>query len=65
MQELIAEYQEVALKIRARIEELKQRLKNTRGQDALLMEKRIEVLWKEYWDTCDTIRDMSRHNKLR
>lgn len=58
MQELIAEYQEVALKIRARIEELKQRLKNTRGQDALLMEKRIEVLWKEYWDTCDTIKEM-------
>lgn len=58
MQELIAEYQEVAQKIRARIEELKQRLKNTRGQDALLMEKRIEVLWKEYWDTCDTIKEM-------
>ena len=58
MQELITEYQEVALKIRARIEELKQRLKNTRGQDALLMEKRIEVLWKEYWDTCDTIKEM-------
>lgn len=58
MQELIAEYQEVAQKIRARIEELKQMLKNTRGQDALLMEKRIEVLWKEYWDTCDTIKEM-------
>lgn len=58
MQELIAEYQEVARKIRARIEELKQRLKNTRGQDALLMEKRIEILWKEYWDTCDTIKEM-------
>lgn len=58
MQELITEYQEVAQKIRARIEELKQRLKNTRGQDALLMEKRIEVLWKEYWDTCDTIKEM-------
>ena len=58
MQELITEYQEVAQKIRVRIEELKQMLKNTRGQDALLMEKRIEVLWKEYWDTCDTIKEM-------
>ena len=58
MQELITEYQEVAQKIQERIEELKQRLKNTRGQDALLMEKRIEVLWKEYWDTCDTIKEM-------
>lgn len=63
MQDLIREYQAAADKLESRIKELTKLRRQTRGNDAVILEKRIEVLQKEYWDICDTIRDMSLSQK--
>ncbi len=59
MQDLIREYQVTAEKLESRINELRRKVPNTRGQDTILLEKRIDILQHEYWDTCDIIREMS------
>ena len=63
MQDLIREYQAAADKLESRIKELTKLRKQARGNDAVILEKRIEVLQKEYWDICDTIGDMSLSQK--
>lgn len=59
MQDLIKEYQVTANELEGRIKELTRRREHVRGRDALLLEKRLEILRKEYWDICDIIREMS------
>ena len=59
MQDLIRECQVTAEKLESRINELRRKVPNTRGQDTILLEKRIDILQHEYWDTCDIIREMS------
>lgn len=59
MKDLIKEYQSTARKLESRINELRRKVPNTRGQDTILLEKRIDILQHEYWDICDVIREMS------
>lgn len=61
MQDLIEEYQVTANELEDRIKELTRRREQARGSDALLLEKRLEIMQKEYWDICDTIRAMSSY----
>lgn len=63
MQDLIREYQATANELESRIKELTGRKEQARGSDALLLEKRLEIMQKEYWDICDTIRAMSLSQK--
>ena len=59
MQDLIKEYQVTADELEGRIKELTRQREQARGSDALLLEKRLEIIQKEYWDICDTIREMA------
>lgn len=63
MQDLIKEYQVTADELEGRIKELTRQREQARGSDALLLEKRLEIMQKEYWDICDTIRVMSLSQK--
>lgn len=63
MQDLIKEYQATANELESRIKELTRQREQARGSDALLLEKRLEIIQKEYWDICDAIREMSLNRK--
>lgn len=58
MQDLIKEYQVSAKEIETRINDLKIKAQCARG-DALLLEKRIEILKIEYWELQEAIGEMS------
>lgn len=59
MQDLIKEYQVSAKEIETRINDLKIKAQCARGKDALLLEKRIEILKIEYWELQEAIGEMS------
>lgn len=65
MQDLIKEYQVTANELQNRIMELTRRREHARGHDALLLEKRLEIMQKEYWDICDTIKEMSFYHNSK
>ena len=59
MQDLIKEYQVTADELEGRIKELTRQREQARGSDALLLEKRLEIIQEEYWDICDAIKEMA------